>query len=136
MRPRYERPRDLVNESKVAERMAQRGIELRKLPISYRLDFAMFRDGKLRGFAEVKTRNNRHDSYPTLIISLGKVMAARQLAEISGTRSVLLVKFLDEIVWCNFATPFEVTMGGRWDRGDDDDVEPVAHFPIEAFKMV
>ena len=136
MRPRYERPRDLVNESKVAERMAQRGIELRKLPISYRLDFAMFRDGKLRGFAEVKTRNNRHDSYPTLIISLGKVMAARQLAEVSETRSVLLVQYLDGLYWCNFATPFEVTMGGRWDRGDDDDVEPVAHFPIEAFKMV
>jgi hypothetical protein len=116
--------------------MAQRGIELRKLPISYRLDFAMFRDGKLRGFAEVKTRNNRHDSYPTLIISLGKVMAARQLAEVSETRSVLLVQYLDGLYWCNFATPFEVTMGGRWDRGDDDDVEPVAHFPIEAFKMV
>lgn len=116
--------------------MAQRGIELRKLPISYRLDFAMFRDGKLRGFAEVKTRNNRHDSYPTLIISLGKVMAARQLAEVSETRSVLLVQYLDGLYWCNFATPFEVAMGGRWDRGDDDDVEPVAHYPIEAFKIV
>jgi len=136
VRPRYERPRDLVNERKVAERMAQRGIELRKLPISYRLDFAMFRDGKLRGFAEVKTRNNRHDSYPTLMISLGKVMAARQLAEVSDTRSVLLVQYLDGLYWCNFASPFEVAMGGRWDRGDDDDVEPVAHFPIEAFKMV
>ena len=136
MRPRYERPRDLVNESKVAERMAQRGIELRKMPISYRLDFAMFRDGKLRGFAEVKTRNNRHDTYPTLMISLGKVMAARQLAEVSETRSVLLVQYLNGIYWCNFASPFEVAMGGRWDRADDDDVEPVAHFPIEAFKMV
>ncbi len=136
MRPRYERPRDLVNERKVAERMAQRGIELRKLPISYRLDFAMFRDGKLRGFAEVKTRNNRHDTYPTLMISLGKVMAARQLAEVSETRSVLLVQHLDGLYWCNFASPFEVAMGGRWDRGDDDDVEPVAHFPIEAFKIV
>lgn len=136
MRPRYERPRDLTNEQRVAARMKERGIELRKLPISYRLDFAMFRDGKLRGFAEVKTRNNRHDTYPTLMISLGKVMAARQLAEVSETRSVLLVQYLDGIYWCNFASPFEVAMGGRWDRGDDDDVEPVAHYPIEAFKMV
>jgi len=136
MRPRYERPRDLTNEQRVAARMKERGIELRKMPISYRLDFAMFRDGKLRGFAEVKTRNNRHDTYPTLMISLGKVMAARQLAEVSETRSVLLVQYLDGIYWCNFATPFEVAMGGRWDRGDDDDVEPVAHYPIEAFKMV
>jgi len=136
MRPRYERPRDLTNEQRVAARMKERGIELRKMPISYRLDFAMFRDGKLRGFAEVKTRNNRHDTYPTLMISLGKVMAARQLAEVSETRSVLLVQYLDGIYWCNFASPFEVAMGGRWDRGDDDDVEPVAHYPIEAFKMV
>ena len=59
MRPKYERPRDLTNEQRVAARMAERGIELRKLPISYRLDFAMFRDGKLRGFAETKARNNR-----------------------------------------------------------------------------
>ena len=136
MRPRYERPRDLTNEQRVAARMKERGIELHKLPMSYRLDFAMFRDGKLRGFAETKARNNRFRSYPTLMISLGKVMAARQLAEISDTRSVLLVKFLDEIVWCDFASSFEVAMGGRWDRGDDDDVEPVAHYPIEAFKIV
>ena len=132
MRPRYERPRDLTNEQRVAARMKERGIELHKLPMSYRLDFAMFRDSKLRGFAETKARNNRFRSYPTLMISLGKVMAARQLAEISDTRSV----FLDEIVWCDFASPFEVAMGGRWDRGDDDDVEPVAHYRIETFKIV
>jgi len=136
MRPYYENQRDLSNEHLVATILKEKGIDLVKMPISYRLDFAMLRKGKVRGFAEVKTRNNRHDKYPTLMISLGKVMAARQLAEVSETRSVLLVQYLDGIYWCNFASPFEVAMGGRWDRADDDDVEPVAHFPIEAFEMV
>ena len=136
MRPRYERPADLTVERKVAAQMERKGIQLHKLPISYRLDFAMFKNGKLKGWAEIKARRNNHDRYPTLMISLGKVLAARQLADVSGTRSILLVQYLDGLYWCDFASAFEIRMGGRYDRGDADDVEPVAHFPIEAFTMV
>lgn len=135
MRPYYENQRDLSNEHLVATILKEKGIDLVKMPISYRLDFAMLRKGKVRGFAEVKTRNNRHDKYPTLMISLGKVMAARQLSEATGTRSILLVKFLDGLYWCDFASPFNLEIGGRKDRQDAADIEPVAHFPTEAFQM-
>ena len=136
MRPRYERPADLTVERKVQAQLERKGIQLHKLPVSYRLDFAMFKNGKLKGWAEIKARNNSRDHYPTLMISLGKVLAARQLADVSGTRSILLVQYLDGLFWCDFASPFEVRIGGRYDRGDSDDVEPVAHFQIEAFTIV
>jgi hypothetical protein len=136
VRPRYERPADLTVERKVAAQLERKGIKLHKLPVSYRLDFAMFKNGKLKGWAEIKARRNNHDRYPTLLISLGKVMAARQLADVSGTRSILLVQYLDGLYWCDFASAFEIRMGGRYDRGDADDVEPVAHFPMEAFTIV
>jgi len=136
MRVRYEQQRDLDNEARVVRLMAEHKIEMRKLPISYRLDYAMFRDNKLRGFAEVKTRSHKHDRYPTLMISLGKVVAAQHLADVTKTRSVLLVQYLDGIFWTDFKTPHEVLMGGRTDRGDAADIEPCAHYPIEAFTMV
>jgi hypothetical protein len=134
MRPYYENQRDLSNEHLVATILKEKGIDLVKMPVSYRLDFAILRKGKVRGFAEVKTRNNRHNKYPTLMISLGKVMAARQLSEVTGTPSFLLVKFLDGLYWCNFASPFNLEIGGRTDRQDAADIEPVAHFAISAFR--
>lgn len=135
MRPYYENQRDLTNENLVATALKEKGMDLVKMPVSYRLDFAMLRKGRVFGFAEVKTRNNRHDKYPTLMISLGKVMAARQLSEVTGTRSILLVKFLDGLYWCDFASPFDLEIGGRTDRQDDADIEPVAHFPMKVFRM-
>jgi len=134
MRPYYENQRDLTNENLVATALKEKGLDFVKMPVSYRLDFAMLHKGKVRGFAEVKTRNNRHDKYPTLMISLGKVMAARQLSEATGTRSILFVKFLDGLYWCDFASPFNLEIGGRKDRQDDADIEPVAHFAISAFR--
>lgn len=135
MRPYYENQRDLTNENLVATALKEKGMDLVKMPVSYRLDFAMLHKGKVRGFAELKTRNNRHDKYPTLMISLGKVMSARQLSEATGTRSILFVKFLDGLYWCDFASPFDLKIGGRTDRQDDADIEPVAHFPMKVFRM-
>lgn len=134
MRPYYESPRDLTNENSVSSVLKEKGLDFVKMPVSYRLDFAIMRNGKVCGFAEVKTRNNRHDKYPTLMISLGKVMAARQLSEATGTRSILFVKFLDGLYWCDFASPFNLEIGGRKDRQDNADIEPVAHFAISAFR--
>ena len=62
-------------------------------------------------------------------------MAARQLSEATGTRSILFVKFLDGLYWCDFASPFDLKIGGRTDRQDDADIEPVAHFPMKVFRM-
>ena len=135
MRPYYENQRDLTNENSVATALKEKGLDVVKMPVSYRLDFAMLRNGEIYGFAEVKTRNNRHDKYPTLMISLGKVMAARQLSKVTGTPSILLVKFLDGLYWCDFASPFDLKIGGRKDRQDAADIEPVAHFPMKAFQV-
>ena len=84
MRPKYETPGDLANERHVAGVMDGLGYGLEKLPMQYRLDFAIFKDGDCLGFAEVKTRSFEMNKYPTVMISLSKVMTAKVITETTG----------------------------------------------------
>lgn len=49
MRPYYENQRDLTNENLVATALKEKGMDLVKMPVSYRLDFAMLRKGRVLG---------------------------------------------------------------------------------------
>jgi hypothetical protein len=69
------------------------------------------------------------------MIALTKIMAARRLSEASQLRSFLLVQWSD---YCGYVRldsllDFRVAVGGRTDRGDPDDIEPVALIPIMDF---
>jgi len=137
MRPRYESARDLANERRVAERLkAQRNLDVQKMPISYRLDYALMRDGKVVGFAEIKSRRNEMARYPTLMISLGKVMAAFQLTAATKLPCYLIAEFTDCIAVVNFREQHELGIGGRIDRNDAADVEPCAYYPIARFAIL
>ena len=71
MRPRYENEKTLAAETKFKESLEARfNVEFQKLPISYRADFAVIKDGEVTGFAELKNRNVDYETYPTLILSL------------------------------------------------------------------
>jgi len=108
-----------------------------KLPISYRIDWIVWKAGsnKLHGFIELKGRNNAHNTYPTLILSLAKYAAGCNLARITNTPFWVGVRWTDMLAFCR-ADDFvpEVQMGGRTDRGDSADIEPVVHLPAERFK--
>lgn len=136
MRPRYETQEDRDNELSVVNALQLSGFTLYKLPISYRLDYIMFRDGKLLGFVEIKTRKHKHDKYPSLMIALSKVMAAKQLATATQTKSVLMVKYDDGIFGINFQMPHVVSVGGRSDRSDNSDIEPCAFYDIKHLKLI
>ena len=56
MRPMYESDRDRINEDRIARRIEKAWrLELKKLPVSYKLDFAAVRDNVIVGWIEVKS---------------------------------------------------------------------------------
>lgn len=133
-RPRYESEADRARELAVARAVFQPyGLTVLKLPIAYEVDFAVLRGERVVGFAEVKVRKRAYD---TLMLSLHKAEALRRLA--TGFRSWLLVAVPAGVYARRFviAERFDVRVGGRSDRGDWQDVEPVAHFPMLGLKRV
>ena len=133
-RPIYENAHTLRAEDEVAGRVGSRWrCALRKLPRSYSIDYMLMRDSVVIAWLEVKCRDKRYD---TLILSLGKVMEGRRLSRETGRPFVVVVSLPDGDFW-KVVTPDEslvIALGGRVDRNDPADMEPVAHFDMREFK--
>ena len=137
-RPMYETQFDRNNEQRVAELLAEKGYTLVKLPLQYKLDFAIIEDelDKVVGFAELKARTVEMDKYPTAMISLAKVVKAHDISSCTNLPSYFIVLYKDALVRINFASEFSVNIGGRSDRGDPQDRDVCAYYPIEGFTVV
>jgi len=142
-RPLYETEADLARERAVIERLNGGFYEIRKLPIKLHVDFGLFdkETGKLRRWAEIRCRNNPRDKYPTLFISLEKMLYISQLVNITSKPLSLLVEWTDvtgrfDIEKGDSLEEFDITWGGRGQLRDDQDVEPVMHIPNNKFKTL
>jgi hypothetical protein len=110
---------------------------LHKLPIRYGLDFSVEKGGEVFGFIETKIRTNPVGQYPTYMISLGKFMSADAITRATGLKCKLAVKWSDAWghVYLKMTPDISVSMGGRRDRGDQQDIEPVCLIPISSFEI-
>ena len=137
MRVLYETVDNLRSEKNVIGYVSGRwNVASFKLPMSYKLDYAMYRNEKLVGFAEVKCRTHNFGAFPTYIISLAKVLEARRLGKETNTTPILLVSWLDVLAYLDFFSPFTIKQGGRSDRNDWQDQEPMCHFDLKHFKFI
>jgi len=146
MRPIYENANDLRSEKKLISHVSDCwNVVSYKMPMSYKIDYAMYRidtgtsnssSENLVGFAEVKCRTHKFGTFPTYIISLAKVMEARRLARETDTRSILIVSWTDKIGYLDFFSHHQIRHGGRADRNDWQDQEPVCHFDLKHFKGI
>lgn len=134
MRPLYEANRDLANEIDVINRVCRAwSCEAQKIPISYNLDFALIRNGQVAAYAEIKTRSNARQKYPTAFVALKKVMSAKQF----GLPCFLVMQWTDQLGYTRLdRTPDFISMGGRMDRQDSADIEPMAHFKQGEFRTI
>ena len=146
MRPIYETDADLKRELTVSQEFEKAwNVTMTKLPIKYFLDFAITREYKVQGFAEIKTRQqpmedmDRKGGYD---LGLAKWMAAKEAHESTGLPFVLIVKLPDGLYYSTFGegrNPFkasDVVMGGRVDRGSTQDIEPMVIIRAERFKKL
>ena len=134
-RPEYERPEDRAEEAAVCKELEEKGLQFEKLPPKDVIDFAVLKEGKVVGFMEVKARSNASDHYPTFMISMAKFLRIKQILDSTGIPTALVVKYTDKVrrLWIAKDTLHFVEMGGRHDRGDGEDVEPVVHFKTDLF---
>ena len=132
----YETHADVQNERLVADALSAHGYEVFKLPIQYRLDWLLRQNGQPIGFAEVKARKCDLKTYPTVMISLSKVMHARLLTEATGLPAYLILLYRDALARLDFASEFTVNPGGRTDRDDPQDLDVCAYYSISRLKII
>ena len=136
MRPQNQTDHDIKNERLVADARENIGVEVYKLPVQYRLDWLLRRDGQPIGFAEVKARKCDLNTYPSVMISLSKVMHAKMLTEATGLPCHLILLYRDALAKLDFSSEFTVSPGGRTDRNDPQDQDVCAYYPIERLTVI
>jgi hypothetical protein len=146
VRPVYETEADRIREAAVAAKvkaflagpMAPSCTAVKLKPFAP-VDFALCKtDGTVLGFLEVKVRTCKSDTYPTYMISLDKLLELNRLSSDVPCGVFLAVQWEDRlgVTKAPIMPAGGVVMGGRKDRGDEMDVEPVVHIPVSAFETV
>ena len=137
----YENSDDLTNESTAKKVIEDRWrCRLVKLPRSYRVDFAAVRDGSERvvSWVEYKRRRMQWGQYPTIVLSLSKLMAMQEYESL-GTPALFVVEDNDgDIRYYRVGVSGDykgmLEIGGRTvQTRDPADVEPVVMIPIDRF---
>lgn len=135
-RPLYETQQDKLAEARVAKKIADKwGCKPIKLRPTYIVDYALISANGFVSFMEVKCRNytmSEMDSMGGFMISLDKLAKGVQLARVGKAYFTIAVSAKgviyyydiknDNMLDCHDGLSF----GGRTDRDDPQDVEPVA----------
>lgn len=130
-RPQYETQRDLLNEREAISAIeAKFNCVAEKIPKRMKLDYALSREEAIAAFSEVKTVKYNIEDYVRFggyFISLEKWQSARHLYETTGKPFVLCLNTPKGIYYAVFKdfTQSNFKMGGRKDRNDPDDWEPL-----------
>ena len=136
MRPRYETKKELQNEKLFTQKYT-RQYDFYKLPISYRLDFAVCRKGtkEITGWVEFKRRHHKFGTYPTALFSLGKIIYGLTMADTTSIPFFIAVMWDDDLRWMRVDMKDATILWGSRTKNtrDRDDIEPAAHFPIDKF---
>jgi len=138
MRPVYESSADKTAEACVIRKLSERqqGAQFVKLPQLSVLDYVVIDNEKVKALVEIKNRRNPVDKYPTYIISERKLKDGLELSKLLNVSFILVVSWLDDIRWVKIKRLYPAEIGGRYDRGDAQDIERVCHIPIGDFKRL
>ena len=135
-RPHYETQETLDAEEKIANTISELWkAKLSKLPIRYKLDYAAERNGRIVAWIEIKTRKYKWADFDTFMLSLDKYLAAVELGKVTNLPVTLVVKWVDKVGYVDLLNCTGVVkMGGRNDRNDTQDVQPVIYIPMNNFR--
>jgi len=139
MRPLYENKKSLEKEREFAAVIQEAwNCTLVKLPIQYSLDYGCYRDKEFLGFVELKNRSVNKSTYPTYMISLSKFLKAKELSRSTGKGTSLCVSWKDEKGYVRLDTiaGYDINQGGRTDRNDWQDQEPIVFIDINNFRKI
>jgi len=136
-RPLYESPADRAHETDIAGGVAFAwGFTARKLPMQYRIDFALLDGASVAAFIEVKDRSRyRSDAFETLILSAAKYEAAISFSRAFGLPVFVAARWSDRtgVYLVQPSSASRLAFAGRRDRGDWQDEEPCVHLLARLF---
>lgn len=141
----YETAQDLEHELAIKAAVESRGkVRLVKLKKFSRVDFVMTeKNGNAIALCETKTRNHAKQQHETLFIDYNKMETAIYLcrhfyneATMKPLDFILFIQFIDGIMFYKFNPEDRLTIkeGGRRDRNDRNDIQPLVHIPLKLFK--
>ena len=135
-RPLYETQQDKIAEARVAKKIADKwGCKPIKLRPTYIVDYALISANGFVSFMEVKCRNytmSEMDKMGGFMISLDKLAKGIQLARVGKAYFTIAVSAKGVIYYYDIKSDNMLdchdglSFGGRTDRDDPQDVEPVA----------
>lgn len=138
-RPHYETKQNLRLEDVVSEIYA-RYLQVGQVKIpakQYRMDRAAVCDGRIVGFFEIKTRTVAHNHYAFYMLSAAKFRDGVYWHNL-GLSFTLVVSFTDGLFYYTYRDHDDIryALGGRTDRNDAQDIEPLALIPMGLFRQV
>ena len=142
-RPFYEQETDRVNEREVVLSWLKnnKNFHVKKLRTRYVLDFGVFKSNsnEMVCAVEVRCRDVMPDTYPDIMCNLLK----HRLAEVFDNYNIptyFLVRFKNGDIYAHKFNldkgHYTVKYGGRTDRNDWEDMEPILCIPMAEFKKV
>jgi hypothetical protein len=147
-RQKYESNADLDRQKEVEQFLASAlSVNVVRMPdVSYGLDcYGVSKtpdeDGfhSIKWYAEIKCRDHTEATFKTLFISALKFERGYGLSMSTGVPFYIVVRFANGKIFCHTYShekEYRVTLGGRTDRGDAADMEPVVHIPISEFHEI
>jgi len=141
----YQKPIDLTRETQLVREFVARLVrrcEMRKIGGYSELDFALVEPGDegIYAFVEAKNRDYASTTFQTLMLSLHKWQALKRDGPHAEVGGILLVRWSDGVVGFlherDWPRALPARWGGRSDRGNPNDKEPVVDLPIAAFELL
>ena len=131
MRTQYESKEDrTVERILIQDHVSRKAF---KLPKSYGFDFMVHHGTKLPEVWEVKRRKKRYDTW---FVSLLKLLKAQHYEAI-GIKAYALVEIEGRVYTLRLTeTPYYIEWGGRSDRNDSADQEPMVHYKLNNMKEI
>jgi hypothetical protein len=142
MSPRYETEQDLSREWAIGVEFARQfNATIRKLPESkrYFCDLGVFREGQMVAIVEIKDRPGWKLPYGDVILGLSKVRELQSYNDMMGVPAFFVARLAGEIHFAKINEDVKnwyIRWGGRTDRDDAADQEPVVHIPYSSFRKL
>lgn len=139
MRPFYEGSSDRAAEDSIADRFAAlRGRRQFRFPVGATVDRVLVDDaGVITALLEIKSRRTPMGMYSDYNVSEERMNLYRLTAARLNLPALLVVQWADRCGYLDVRrAPFQkLAIGGRTDRGDKRDIEPMVHYGLDAFSI-
>tara|TARA_R110002167_G_scaffold17816_4_gene67673 strand:+ start:79 stop:528 length:450 start_codon:yes stop_codon:yes gene_type:complete len=134
----YETSADKTRESKVAMLLEKSWqCKMVEMPKHHWFDYCAFKNGIVVAYVEIKNRTNRHDHYPTYMISSKKIAHGLNAAAMLRIKFLLVVQFTNALMFVDVAkAKFVLNIGGTTARNDEQDIEIVAKIQMNEFRKI